>query len=83
MKGAATRREIVHGHTVKVIGCGGIGSWLVDPLVRFLYYSRGEVTSVHLIDEDDYEERDRERQRFNQIGNKASMTAVRLREEFL
>lgn len=68
--------------TIKIIGCGGIGSWLVDPLVQFLNHSLYEVINVHLIDGDDYEERNRERQQFDHKGNKASITAMRLRERF-
>lgn len=70
------------GLKVKVIGCGGIGTCLVDTLCRYLNYSEFTDIEVSLIDGDTYEERNRERQVFRNIGPKASITAERLREEF-
>jgi tRNA A37 threonylcarbamoyladenosine dehydratase len=77
---AATKRS--KGLKVKVIGCGGIGSWLVDPLCTLLAYSNYPTVEVSLIDGDTYEERNRERQNFMEIGPKATVTAQRLREKF-
>jgi molybdopterin/thiamine biosynthesis adenylyltransferase len=70
------------GLKVKVVGCGGIGSWLVDPLCTMLNYSAVPSIEVSLIDGDSYEERNRERQNFTEIGPKATITAARLREKF-
>lgn len=70
------------GLKIKVIGCGGIGSWLVDPLCTLLNFSSIPSVEVSLIDGDIYEERNRERQNFGEIGPKASVTANRLRERF-
>lgn len=70
------------GLKVKVIGCGGIGSWLIDPLCTMLAYSNFPSVEVSLIDGDTYEERNRERQNFVEIGPKASVTAQRCREKF-
>jgi len=71
---------------VKVIGCGGIGVHLLDPLCRFLNYHKDFSESgdceVTLIDGDKYEEHNRERQSFESFGNKAEETANRLKEEF-
>lgn len=67
---------------VKVIGCGGIGLCLLDPLCRFLNYGGYPSVEVSLIDGDEYEERNRERQHFTTLGPKASVTADRLREHF-
>ena len=67
---------------VKVIGCGGIGTCLLDPLCRYLNFSDNPNVEVSLIDGDTYEERNRERQIFQAAGPKASITAERLREEF-
>jgi molybdopterin/thiamine biosynthesis adenylyltransferase len=67
---------------VKIIGCGGIGTCLIDVLCRYLQHSDYSNVEVSLIDGDTYEERNRERQVFNEIGPKASVTAARLRSEF-
>jgi|SRR5262252_2211705 len=67
---------------IKVIGCGGIASWLLPPLCQYLNYTLREGCEVSLIDGDVYEERNKERQVFNRHGNKAEVTADRLRAEF-
>lgn len=46
---------------VIVVGCGGIGSWLIPPLCRFLK-SDGWAGQVHLIDGDVYEDGNQSRQ---------------------
>ena len=66
---------------VKVVGLGGIGSALVRPLARYLNY-RGERATVTLIDGDSYEPKNRDRQIFADLGNKASVTAYELAQEF-
>lgn len=71
---------------VKIIGTGGIGGCLIDPLCRVLnygsaVYSFGDV-EIGLIDGDEYEERNRDRQAFRERGNKADVTARRLEKEF-
>ena len=64
---------------VKVIGIGGVGLWLVDPLCMFLSSGKGEKRpSVTLIDGDRFEERNRDRQLFYEEGNKAEVTVTRL-----
>lgn len=70
------------GLKVKVIGCGGIGSWLVDPLCTFLNFTNASSVEITLIDGDAYEERNRERQNFTEIGPKATVTSVRLQDKF-
>lgn len=65
----------------KVIGLGGIGSNLVDPLARYLSLSKDTI-EITLIDGDHYEERNRERQKFHRCDSKAAVTAERLREDF-
>jgi molybdopterin/thiamine biosynthesis adenylyltransferase len=70
---------------IKVIGCGGIGLQLIPTLSRFLNYHenlKSDNLEVHLIDGDQYEERNRERQSFDDYGNKAEVTANSLKEEF-
>ena len=66
---------------IKVIGSGGIGTYLIEPLVRYLSYS-GDYCEVTVIDGDTYEERNRERQRFANCSNKAEETVRVLKESF-
>jgi hypothetical protein len=68
------------GLKIKIVGCGGIGSWLVDPLCTLLNFSTVPSIEVALIDGDFYEERNRESQNFDWIGPKASVAAARLKE---
>src|SRR5262252_817675 len=67
---------------IKIVGCGGIASWLLPPLCQYLNYTLKEGCEVSLIDGDAYEERNREGQVFSRSGNKADVTAERLRAEF-
>jgi molybdopterin/thiamine biosynthesis adenylyltransferase len=71
---------------IRVIGCGGIGTCLLDVLSRYLNYhpkfkESGDL-EVSLIDGDTYEERNRERQVFDALGNKADVTRERLQQQF-
>jgi len=62
---------------IVVIGCGGIGSWLLGPLLRFLN-AEGFGGEVHLWDGDHYTVDNQERQEFaaGSIGeNKAEVQA--------
>ena len=68
---------------IKVIGLGGIGSYLVEPLTRYLTYNIAQSElKLTLIDGDTYEYKNRERQRFKRLGNKAEVTAESLIEQF-
>jgi hypothetical protein len=80
---------------IKVIGAGGIGTKLLDPLCQFLNYyipptdptatedeinnSRFELT---IIDGDTFEQRNRERQDFYNFGNKAEVKAAELMRKY-
>lgn len=66
---------------IKIIGAGGIGCYLIEPLARYLSYSdkRSEIT---VIDGDKYEERNRERQQFSECRNKAEETVDRHKKDF-
>jgi molybdopterin/thiamine biosynthesis adenylyltransferase len=70
---------------VRVIGCGGIGTALLPVLCRFLHYHpkfKDQEIEVSLIDGDTFEERNRERQTFNALGNKAEVTREDLQKQF-
>jgi molybdopterin/thiamine biosynthesis adenylyltransferase len=64
-----------------LVGAGGVGTWLGDGLARLLEYKYPRSALV-IVDGDNYEERNKERQSFNQMGNKAIATAHRLTQEF-
>lgn len=69
---------------VVVVGCGGIGSWLIPPLCRFLQAERYEGPIV-LCDGDVYEVSNATRQEFNEsdLGqNKASAQAGKLYTQY-
>lgn len=65
---------------VKVIGLGGIGTWLLPPLARFLRYKQLGSELV-LIDGDRYEPENAERQAFDALGAKAEVAAARIGRE--
>lgn len=65
---------------VIVVGCGGIGSWLIPPLLRFLKADKW-TGQVHLIDGDSYELKNQDRQEFSDdsVGqNKAQAQLLRV-----
>lgn len=66
---------------IKVIGAGGIGGYLIEPLARYLSYS-GDHCEITVIDGDKYEEKNKERQRFTALENKAEHTVKLLKEHF-
>lgn len=67
---------------VKVIGAGGIGLFVLEPLCMFLNYSEIPSIELSVIDGDVYEERNRERQAFDKIGPKATVTVNRLKDRY-
>lgn len=69
---------------IKIIGLGGIGSILSERLCRFLNYSQPNKSFVlTLIDGDEYEDKNYERQEFTGLGNKAEIKANELRMKYL
>lgn len=66
---------------IKVIGAGGIGGHLIEPLARYLSYTE-DACEVTVIDGDKFEDRNKERQRFSVCENKADHTAAKMKEEF-
>ena len=68
-----------------IIGLGGIGTYLAEPICRIVSSSQSPRASrrIVLVDGDKYEERNRERQIFRQTAaNKAQETAERLKDFF-
>lgn len=66
---------------IKVIGAGGIGSHLLEPLARYLSYTPDNI-EITVIDGDQFEDRNRERQRFANAANKATETVNQLSQQF-
>jgi molybdopterin/thiamine biosynthesis adenylyltransferase len=66
---------------IKVVGLGGIGSHLVEPLAKYLEHTDA-IVEITLIDGDVYENKNRSRQRVPKLGNKASVTVENLRPQF-
>jgi molybdopterin/thiamine biosynthesis adenylyltransferase len=66
---------------IKVIGIGGIGCALLPFLARYLNYEdkRARIT---LIDGDEFERANADRQAFGQLGNKAKVKAAEMAREF-
>jgi molybdopterin/thiamine biosynthesis adenylyltransferase len=67
---------------IKIIGLGGVGSLLCDNLCRYLNYQKGGEFIVTLIDGDDYEYKNNERQSFSRLGSKATVKANDMRTMF-
>ena len=65
-----------------IVGAGGIGSWLSAGLVRLLEW-KFPGSFLIIVDGDNYEKKNLERQDFAQIGNKASVKALELSKQFL
>lgn len=68
---------------IKVIGAGGIGSHLIEPLLRYLSYT-DDHCEVTVVDGDAFEERNQQRQRVGSAAgcNKAVGVTNQLREQF-
>ena len=68
---------------IKVIGAGGIGLHLLPPLCRFLnYHAEIDSADIHIIDGDEFEARNQERQAFDELGNKAEVTQRTYADEY-
>lgn len=65
-----------------IIGLGGVGSILAEKLCRFINYGGFEDPEVLLVDGDQYEPKNYERQEFTKIGNKADVKADELEVKF-
>jgi len=68
---------------IAIIGLGGIGSILCGRLGKFLNYSRElRTVNVALVDGDEYEDKNYERQEFSAIGNKAKSKSIDLKMKY-
>lgn len=68
---------------VRIIGLGGVGSALCEPICRFIHYMKDVGTrEVTLVDGDSYEVKNQERQTFYEMGNKASVKCLELADAF-
>lgn len=69
-----------------VVGLGGIGKWLIDPLCLRLAHltsqAKNQFEKVVLVDAGEYKDRKRQRQKFHRGGNKAEVEYERLIKEF-
>jgi molybdopterin/thiamine biosynthesis adenylyltransferase len=64
-----------------VVGAGGIGTWLCAGLVRLLEW-KYPGSGLIIVDGDNYEEKNKERQDFTRVGNKAIVKASELTPHF-
>lgn len=64
-----------------VVGAGGIGTWLSAGLVRLLEW-KFPGSALIIVDGDTFEERNKERQDFTKLGNKAVVKATELVPQF-
>lgn len=64
-----------------LVGAGGIGNWLSAGLVRLLEW-KYPGSALIIVDGDNYEEKNRERQEFTKLGNKAVVKAMELVPQF-
>ncbi|MDP2709489.1 MAG: ThiF family adenylyltransferase [bacterium] len=60
---------------IVIVGLGGIGSWVVQALCPFLQFSQ-DIWTLVLVDGDEYEEKNRARQAFDELGLKADVQAA-------
>jgi len=67
---------------IVIIGLGGIGSILCERIARYLTYSAEEGVKLLLVDGDEYEAKNFERQDFTRMGNKAEVKAADLKMQF-
>ena len=65
-----------------IVGAGGIGTWLASGVVRLLEW-KYPGSALIIVDGDNYEAKNLERQDFSTIGNKAAVKALELSKSFL
>jgi len=67
---------------IVIIGLGGIGSILCERIARYLTYSAEAGVKLLLVDGDEYEPKNFDRQDFTRMGNKAEVKAADLKMQF-
>jgi len=69
---------------IKIIGLGGIGSWLVLFITKYARFTmlQNKKITITLIDGDSYDSLNRPRQNFKNLGNKARITMLELKDEY-
>lgn len=76
-----TEEEHIEPKRFIVVGAGGIGTWLCAGLVRLLEW-KYPGSGLIIVDGDNYEEKNKERQDFTKLGNKAVVKAQELTTQF-
>jgi molybdopterin/thiamine biosynthesis adenylyltransferase len=66
---------------VILVGAGGIGTWLAEGVARLLEW-KFPGSALIIVDGDNYEPKNLERQNFTKMGNKASVKALELTDKF-
>lgn len=66
---------------IRIIGLGGVGTYLCEMLCRYLNYSNIS-TVITLVDGDSYESKNYERQIFSKQGNKADVKCTDMRNSY-
>lgn len=66
---------------IVIIGLGGIGSWVLQALAPFLNFHT-DAWNLVLVDGDEYEEKNRARQAFEELGDKAVVQASWVARKF-
>lgn len=64
-----------------LVGAGGIGTWLASGLIRLLEW-KYPGSAMIIVDGDNYEAKNKERQDFSKLGNKAVVKASELAPQF-
>lgn len=67
---------------ITTIGLGGVGSILSERISRFLNYSNSDEVKINLVDGDEFEHKNLERQEFIRFGNKAQIKTEELSNKF-
>lgn len=76
------RGILLKNYKIAVIGLGGIGTNLINILCRFLNFTKTCKSSILLIDGDEYESHNLDRQEFQSFGGKAEEKFKELSRKF-
>jgi len=69
---------------IKIVGLGGIGSWLVQFMAKYARFTmlQNKKITITCIDGDSYDSLNRPRQNFKNLGNKARIKMLELKAEY-